>query len=206
MVFYKDPKAERPKPFFRYKDKAMNVHVPPSPLKELTVEEMAIVDEFFANGGVRKYAVMSAGMVAGHGSTFFKRANIKAEVQRRRKKLVDKFEIKQGMIVDEYRKIAFFNYMNAVSVDDNGKVYFDITEMTDDDAAAIKSWGYTDVVIDGEEKSMPVLSFLDKKAALDSLCRVFGYNKDKLSIESSASVIEKLEEAKNRVNKDGQED
>ena len=119
-------------------------------------------------------------------------------IQEQRQKTAEKAEITRDKIVNEYAKLAFFDIRKILTVDGGLK---DTTEWDDDSAAAIAGLESYD---EKEPDSGMVLGTVrkikisDKRAALDSLCKVLGYNapeKSELKIDQSPfndSQVEKI--------------
>jgi phage terminase small subunit len=123
---------------------------------------------------------------------------ISGYIQEQRHKSAEKAEISREKVINEYAKLAFFDIRKILTVDGGLK---DTTEWDDDSAAAIAGLESYD---EKEPDSGMVLGTVrkikvsDKRAALDSLCKVLGYNapeKSEMKINNSPfndSQVEKI--------------
>lgn len=107
--------------------------------------------------------------------------NIQEFIQSAREKDANSAEITRQKVINEYAKLAFFDIRKVLTIDGGLK---DTTEWDGDSAAAIAGLESYD---EKEPDSGIVLGTVrkikisDKRAALDSLCKVLGYNSpDKL--------------------------
>jgi phage terminase small subunit len=119
-------------------------------------------------------------------------------IQKQRQKTAEKAEITRDKIVNEYAKLAFFDIRKVLTIDGGLK---DTTEWDDDSAAAIAGLESYD---EKEPDSGMVLGTVrkikisDKRAALDSLCKVLGFNapeKSEIKMDNvpfSDSQVEKI--------------
>jgi phage terminase small subunit len=132
------------------------------------------------------------------GAQNLTKLNISEYIQEQRKKTAEKAEITRDKIVNEYAKLAFFDIRKVLTVDGGLK---DTTEWDDDSAAAIAGLESYD---EKEPDSGMVLGTVrkikisDKRAALDSLCKVLGYNapeKSEIKVDNAPfndSQVEKI--------------
>ena len=123
---------------------------------------------------------------------------IASYIQQQRQKTAEKAEITRDKIVNEYAKLAFFDIRKVLTIDGGLK---DTTEWDDDSAAAIAGLESFD---EKEPDSGMVLGTVrkikisDKRAALDSLCKVLGYSapeKSEVKLDQSPfndSQVEKI--------------
>lgn len=119
-------------------------------------------------------------------------------IQKARQKTAEKLEISRERIINEYSKLAFFDIRKVLTVDGGLKKSND---WDDDSAAAIAGLESYD---EKEPDSGIVLGTVrkikisDKRAALDSLCKVLGYNapeKSEIKIDQppfNDSQVEKI--------------
>lgn len=108
----------------------------------------------------------------------------KPEIQRRIQQLRDEmakgFNITKERIVEEYRRIAFFDIRTIHTVDGAIKP---VNEFDDDAAAAVAGIEVYEERLQSDDPddqittgSVKKIKIADKRAALDSLCKVLGYN------------------------------
>lgn len=127
-----------------------------------------------------------------------RKLNIQKFISLEREKTAKQAEITREKIVNEYAKLAFFDIRKVLTIDGGLK---DTTEWDDDSAAAISGLESFD---EKEPESGMVLGTVrkikisDKRAALDSLCKVLGYNapeKSEVKIQEAPyndSQVEKI--------------
>lgn len=119
------------------------------------------------------YSEKTAAVIAAENLT---KPNISQYIQEARQKSAEKAEISREKVINEYAKLAFFDIRKVLTVDGGLK---DTTEWDDDSAAAIAGLESYD---EKEPDSGMVLGTVrkikvsDKRAALDSLCKVLGFN------------------------------
>lgn len=120
----------------------------------------------------------------GQGQRLLTKAAIQKYIQGKQQKIADKFEITQEKILQEYARIAYADIRNFYTDDNQLK---NIRDLGDVEAAALAGvevdelWGGSpDGRIQiGETKK---IKRWDKIKALDSICRVLGFNApDKIS-------------------------
>jgi phage terminase small subunit len=99
--------------------------------------------------------------------------NIQEYLGEFRKKSTEKAQITQDMIVEGYRRLAFF---------DSRKFYKDgkpikVDELDDETAYALSGFEVSEMTSDfGSKISTSKVKMSDRNRALDSLCRVLGFN------------------------------
>jgi phage terminase small subunit len=119
------------------------------------------------------YSEKTAAVIAAENLT---KPNISQYIQEARQKSAEKAEISREKVINEYAKLAFFDIRKVLTVDGGLK---NTTEWDDDSAAAIARLESYD---EKEPDSGMVLGTVrkikvsDKRAALDSLCKVLGFN------------------------------
>jgi len=98
-------------------------------------------------------------------------ANVRVQeaIEKLKNKDAKKSEISREMIIAEYAKLAFGDAREMY--DENGNLKA-INELSDAAAAKISGFDVEDKVITLTKK----VKLTDKRAALDSLCKVLGYN------------------------------
>lgn len=132
--------------------------------------------------------------------------NIQEFIQEVREKDANNAEITRQKVINEYAKLAFFDIRKVLTVDGGLK---DTSEWDDESAAAIAGLESYD---EKERESGMVLGTVrkikvsDKRAALDSLCKVLGYNSpDKIegnitNYNSAPLTQQELEEISKKFN------
>ena len=101
--------------------------------------------------------------------------------------------ITQDMVLQEYARIAFFDPRKLLNSDGSPKP---INELDDDTAAAIAG---LDIEEANENRGVVrKYKIADKKGALDSVARHLGMFNDKLNLNVTDALAERLARAKNR--------
>ncbi|MFA7333402.1 MAG: terminase small subunit [Kiritimatiellia bacterium] len=124
--------------------------------------------------------------------------NIQKHLAALKAPLLKAHEITAERIIAEYASIAFANIQDYVRFDDNGMPYFDLQNMTREQAAAISDLEVTELppvmtVIEGQEFAREVVKVKvkrsDKQVALDALVKLLGHNKpDKVEVHHSGTI------------------
>lgn len=139
------------------------------------------------------YSARSAGPMA---SKLLTLPHIQAALKARRDKAAAKFELSRDAVLDEYAKLAFADPRNFFREDGTLKR---VTELDDRTAAALAHFEVLEEFAGSGEDRMQVgyttkVKWADKKAALDSICRVMGWNQDKLQHDASNPLLELLKQ------------
>ena len=137
------------------------------------------------------------------GSRIFQRPAVVAEVERRRALLAEDVKVGPAEIINELKKIAFFNMLDYGSVDKDGPFTIDLSMVTREQMAAIGQFEIetTTVGKDDEAHEIKKLKFkpMDKMAALDKLARHLGLFDDKLSLSVKGDLGEQIMLARKRI-------
>lgn len=168
---------------------------PANPYISLQMEEL--VDAYFLNKGDKKAAMVAAGYSTeydSYGYRLFATNGVKKLIEDRKKQLREKFEAsfenivaELGEIVRGYKRLAKYK-----KVDDKGSPYWDFTGATEEDLAFITSMDVEVTFEENEEEGgAPVqvrkvkisgADLKDAKAALDSLSKIVGLDKNRVEI------------------------
>ena len=127
------------------------------------------------------------------GSEMVGKRNIAEAIAAKRKRLEIKTEITQERVLKEYAKLAFFDPRKLLNADGSPKP---INELDDDTAAAIAG---LDIEEANENRGVVrKYKIADKKGALDSVARHLGMFNDKLNLNVTDALAERLSRAKQR--------
>lgn len=146
---------------------------------ELTPKQIRFCEEYTIDFNGKQAAIRagySKKTAAEQSSRLLINVNVQTHIKSLQKKLSEKTEITKERIVAEYAKIAFFDIRKVLTVDGGMK---ETGEWDDASAAAIAGLESYD---EKEPDSGMVLGTVrkikvsDKRAALDSLCKVLGFN------------------------------
>ena len=187
-----------------------------------------VIDAWFANGCVSKRRAMLAAGYTNTTSaspvTVFGREDVQNEIARRRALAASKTAVTEDWVIEQYRKLASASLGDLLEVNEDGSAYLDMNGMNDDQRAALvqfESETYNDKQFreEGEQKldsgdiseyvaPVPVVvvvkktkvKFASRQAALDSLARILGMNKDKVEVSGVVSLAEKIAASRKRIN------
>ncbi|WRQ05488.1 tail assembly protein [Ralstonia phage AhaGv] len=162
---------------------------PLSPRQERFVEEylkdsnatQAAIRAGYSPGKDNKAAHVQANRLLSYASV------IRA-IEERRAKLGKRFELTRERMMEEYCKIAFADPRNFFREDGTLKL---VTELDDATAAALAHFEVLEE-FDGSGQDRTQVGYTtkikwaDKKAALDSIARVMGWNQDKMKLQGDA--------------------
>ncbi len=105
----------------------------------------------------------------------------------------NELNISRKRVLEEYKKIAFFDVRKIFS--ENGSM-IPIQEIDDETAGAIAGVESFDSMSDGElTGTTKKIKITDKRAALDSICRMMGYNapdKSEISTKDGNPILQIL--------------
>jgi phage terminase small subunit len=121
------------------------------------------------------YSVKTATSIA---SENLSKPDIQKLIQEKREKIEEENSITRKMILEGYRKLAFYD--SRKFYDENGNVK-DVPDLDDDEAFALSAFEVMEEKGgDGEGHQVALghtkkIKMSDRKGALDSLCKVLGY-------------------------------
>ena len=136
-------------------------------------------------------------------SRMFGRPAVVAEIERRRAKLAEDFKIGPAEILNEFRKVAFFNMLDYGKIDSEGYFQIDLNDVTREQMAAIGEFTI-ETYNEGrgeDAREVKKIKFkpLDKLSALEKLARHLGLFDDKLSVSIEGDLGQQIIAAKKRV-------
>lgn len=115
-----------------------------------------------------------------------KKPYIKEYIEKRKKEREDRTEITQDRVLKEIARIAFLDPRKFF--DNDGKLK-KITELDDDTAAALAGFDISSLMKGNKEDAIleftKKLKYVDKKGALELLCRHLGMLNDKVKVSLS---------------------
>ena len=167
--------------------------------------------EYFMQGLTRTESLLKAGFAPSTARTqvnrIFGRTDVQREIEKRRQKVRTRSHIMVDRVIEELSRIAYFNIGHFIEVDDQGNLYYDFTEADMEDFAAIGAVTI-ETYMEGKGegavsvKRVKVVPY-DKKAALDSMARIFGIFQDNLALSTGegGSLEERLMAGRNRMAK-----
>lgn len=145
-------------------------------MEELNDKQRKFCDEYLKSFNATKaaeaagYAKATANVAA---SRLLTHANVQAYLSEKRDKLKEKSQITLEQVVEGYRKLAFFDSRKFYQ---DGKV-INVDELDDETMFAMSGFEASEVITDfGARIKTNKIKLSDRIRALDSLCRVLGYN------------------------------
>lgn len=141
----------------------------------MTAKQKKFVNEYLIDGNATQaamragYSKKTAGII---GDENLKKPNIAAAIEKRQSKLAEKLEITQERVLAEYAKIAFSDMRKFSKWGADGVELIDSDSLSDNDAACVAEVSQT-ITKDGGSIRFKLH---DKKGALDSICKMLGYN------------------------------
>lgn len=181
---------------------------------------MAVIDAYFANGCLsQRRALLACGYspaAASRPQIIFQRDDVADEIERRRKRREKRTDVTEEKIIAELAKLAFANVGDLLEVNEDGSAFMDFNKLTPDLKAAlaeyqVETYDERAPVVDGEADVAGVavtvkkarVKFASKQAALDSLARIKGMFKDKVEVSGSVGLVERIQEARKRLQPTG---
>lgn len=161
----------------------------------LSPRQERFVDEYMVDSNGTQAAIRAGYAKSGADVQAFRllrNASIIKAIQARRDRIANKFELTRERLIQEYCKLAFSDPRKFFREDGTLKT---IPELDDDTAAALAHFEVTqqqtvDFDESGEETPAPTttskVKWVDKRAALDSIARVMGWNQDKVKLQGDA--------------------
>ncbi len=115
--------------------------------------------------------------------------SIAQEIEKRQQELSEKTKITQEMVLQELAKIGFANMLDYMSVDKNGDMQVDMSDLTREQASAISEY-HTETLHheDGSEVQKVRFKLLDKRQALVDIGKHLGMFTNKVEVEQDSKV------------------
>lgn len=140
----------------------------------------------------------------------FSRPSVVAEMKRREEKVRKRYEVTHERIMAELARVAFSSVLDYLQVEPGGRVYIDLSRA---DADQLKAIGEVtvDTYVEGrgdearEVKRVRVKPW-NKLEALDKLARHGGLSLDKVKVEGTVTLVDRITAARRRVAEGGDGD
>lgn len=174
-------------------------------MKALTPKQQRFVDEYLIDLNATQAYIRAGYSARGNvaevnAARLLRNAQVQAAITEKMKNREKRTEITQDRVLQEYAKIAFFDPRKLF--DENGQPK-PISELDADTAAVIAG---LDVLEEfegsGEDRHFvgytKKYKIADKKGALDSVARHLGMFNDKLDLNVTGSLADRLARARNR--------
>jgi len=181
----------------------------------LRMKMIRAIDNYFDNGFNKGQAMIDAGYSKSTATSrswqVWDRANVKNEIERRKKALAEKHEVTQEWIIerlmdhaDASRRLAKYK-----KVDKDGTLYWDFKDATEEDLGLILGLN-VEMYTDGRgEDARSVKKFKVDVAnplpALQALARHLGMLTDKVELAGEVSLVERIQQGRDRMNNENGE-
>lgn len=184
---------------------------------KLSEAHIAVVDAYFANGCLsQRRALLACGYsvsAANRPQVIFQREDVADEIDRRRRRREKRVDVTEEKIIAELAKLAFANVGDLLEVNEDGSAFMDFNKLTPDLKAALAEYQTETYderqpgAEEGENVGVTVkksrVKFASKQAALDSLARIKGMFKERVEISGSVGLVERIQEARKRLQSQG---
>lgn len=176
--------------------------------KKISIRHRRLVDAYFECGMNETEAARRLGYVMPnkYASRLFDRPEVVAEIERIQNRMSKKAEITRERLLNEYAKIGFSNLGDLIEVDANGDGWIDLSTLSSEQRAAISEFTVEEYKEgrgdDARDVKKTKIKFSDKKGSLDSIARILGLFNDKLKVEGSISLVERLQRGRKQVKRD----
>jgi phage terminase small subunit len=145
--------------------------------KELTDKQEQFCREYLLDFNATQAAIRagySKRTANEQGARLLANVSVQNFLQIKKEKLESKSDITREKVLAEYAKLAFFNVQDMLTVDNALRPIRDLDANV---AAAIVGIDTQDMTVEDMVIGKTIkLKLADKRAALDSICRVLGYN------------------------------
>ena len=161
----------------------------PTPKQQRFIEEYP-VDFNGTQAAIRaKYSKKTAGQAA---TRLLKNVHIQAAIQKRVGKLTAKADVSVERILAELSKVGFSNLHDYIRITSDGDPYVDLSEITEDQAAALQEITVEDFIDGRGDNARDVrkikIKTLDKLSALDKLGKYLGMFVDRVRLEGELKI------------------
>ena len=135
-------------------------------------------------------------------STVFNRADVLAELEREQQVVLDKFEVSKDWVTEQLVSIAVAGRTLAkfkVVDPETGALSWDFRGATQEELGLIDTLSVSETTSPlGKTKKDMKITVPSRQSAIDSLCRIHGFNKDNLDIPGAMTLIDRLQRGRQR--------
>ena len=169
--------------------------------KKLTLPRRIAVNAYLA-GATKREAMNEAGYAENvQMSLVFNRPDVQHEIERLSEQVMAKYEVSREWITEQLVNIATAGETLAKfkKVMPDGLLDWDFTGATQQELALIETLAIERQTSPGgvtTTRFKPTMP--SRQTALDSLCRIHGFNKDKLDLGGEMSLVERLQRGRDR--------
>lgn len=138
-----------------------------------------LIDQNATKAYMEVYKVKNKNVAAVNGKRMLRNAKIKKFIQKKQRELSNKLQLTLEMILEGYRRLAFYDTRKFYGADGN---LLKVTSLDDETAFALAGFEVMEErEIDGKGHQSILghtkkIKTSDRRAALDSICKVLGYN------------------------------
>lgn len=152
----------------------------------LNLRQQLFIDEYLIDLNATQAAIRagySAKTAGQMGFELLKKPEIQQAIEKARAKTAEKLEITRERVLEEYAKLAFLDPRRFYNPDGTLKK---VPDMDADTAAALMGFEVDEIKMGEDSPAIGVtqkIKWHDKKAALDSIARMMGWNQDKVKVQ-----------------------
>lgn len=163
--------------------------------------------DWFMRGYSKEDALLKAGysevVAKSDAGSVFNRPEVKAEIERRQQRAMEKSQVDANWIIARLKEIAEANLGDLLVIEDDGSARFDMNKMTPSLRAALGEFT-VDSYNEGRGENKKVVKKMrvklaDKLRALEMLGKHLGLFADRIKLEGDADLIERLYAGRKRV-------
>ncbi|HEX5362350.1 MAG TPA: terminase small subunit [Fluviicoccus sp.] len=158
----------------------------PANQETLNHKQQRFIDEYLVDLNATQAAIRAGYSPKTAGSQAFdllKKPEIQQAIEEARQKTANKLEITRERVLEEYAKLAFLDPRRFYNEDGTLKK---VPDMDADTAAALQGFEVDEIKMGEDSPAIGVtqkIKWHDKKAALDSIARMMGWNQDKVKLQ-----------------------
>jgi len=182
--------------------------------KKCTFRQLRAIDHFFANGGNKKLAMLSAGYSEStaryNSGAWYDKPRVQQEINRRQKALSKKHDLNADWVIQRMMRLATAGEVLAPykRIDREGMLFWDFTGASEEELALVSELS-VDIITEGEGEDRSIvkkfkIKYPDAMQALMALARHLGLLNDKL--ELSGSLSERIQAGRARLFDDNKDD
>jgi len=122
--------------------------------------------------------------------SYFNRKTVRRKIEERQTKMMKRFEIDEDRIAQELGAIAFFDPIELLDDDGNLKPISEIPEHTRRAMSGVDIYEIYTGIGEARKKigAVKKAKIISKREALDSLAKLLGFNKEKLTLDGKVKV------------------
>ena len=147
-------------------------------MNKLTIKQKKFADEYIISGNATEAATKagySEKTAYSSGQRLLKKVEITEYIRKRQEEERKKYDIRKEDIISEYAAIGFNDVSEFISIKGRRVIIKSTDDLSPQQRRAISSIKKTKFGIE--------VTFYDKPKALDSLCRILGFNEDKITVQ-----------------------